>query len=90
MSTYLVEIGVRDNKYNYPIPGLSTAPTTDKPAISEEYLQEVMMDIWLQSDSSTKQKRKKGNAAINTTNLGTESEEEIYQHTCYRVTTQIK
>jgi len=66
---------------------------TDKPAIPEEYLQEVMMDIiWLQSDSSTKQKqrRKKGNAAISTTNLGTESEEEMYQHTCYRVTTQIK
>ena len=31
---YLVGIGVRDNKYNYPIPGLSTAPTTDNLLLS--------------------------------------------------------
>jgi hypothetical protein len=40
----------------------------------------MMMDIWLQSDSSTKkrdQKRKKGDATINTINLDTESEEEM-------------
>jgi hypothetical protein len=45
MHEYLVDICVRTNiTIRYPTPGPSVAPTTDKPTILEEYLQDAMDD----------------------------------------------
>jgi hypothetical protein len=56
MHEYLVDIGVRNTNTVYTAPGPSNAPTTDKPTILEEYLQDAMGE-WLKTDSTATTKK---------------------------------
>jgi hypothetical protein len=77
MHEYLVDIGVRDTNTVYTTPGPSNAPTTDKPTISEEYLQDAMGE-WLKTDSTTTTKKQRNTYSdtIGMTNTDSESHED--------------
>jgi hypothetical protein len=66
MHEYRVDIGVRDTNTVYTTPGPSNAPTTDKPTISEEYLQDAMGE-WLKTESTTTKKNKETLTTIQST-----------------------
>jgi hypothetical protein len=74
MHEYLVELGLRDENTEYTVPGPSLAPKTDKPTITEEYLQEAM-DDWLKSDT-TNNKKNRQNQDNNPTGSATDQEPE--------------
>jgi hypothetical protein len=77
MHEYLVNIGVRDTNTVYTSPGLSNAPTTDEPTISEEYLQHAMGE-WLKTESTTTtEKNPTNNDTIDMTNTDSESDEDL-------------
>jgi hypothetical protein len=77
MHEYLVDIGVRDTNTVYTTPGPSDAPTTDKPIILEEYLQDAMGE-WLKTESTTTTKKQINthNDTIDMTNKDSESDED--------------
>jgi hypothetical protein len=76
MHVYLVSIGVRETGKKYHTPGQSSAPTTDDPTISEEYLQDAMED-WLKADNteSTTKSKRRDRDTNDTTNNDNDSEE---------------